>query len=612
MSGTASPTSFPNDSWSESNENSKTKIKTDLLGKNHITGNNNFLYPIDESEEFLDPYSDLNLYLSKKIKNEIQSCGSPNKWSNQIQTDLLSKLLPEFKERFPKYRLGGTALRKIWDKVSYFYGKVQLQKGAIKADGNLNIEYMIRENLKQASSLKQRNDLPPYTGSHQLAVRISECIATLDGVKPNLDQLTKTIWAVHKHLLKNLSPMNAKSPYEEYDKYDKLIVKTLLEITAIQPKIEASELYEEIKRRFANLSTIAEYGKHHKLTTIISILLAERHFELTHLNTLFCRQEKLALESFISRQIDLCSHGAPLSPDSFHLDLVQRILTLYPIASHLPKNYPEAKLIEGIRYVYHLTTKQPLNHCPILPQALYVFINAEMHSLKGKFSKATLKEIQREILKSYYLSETIPQLEIHELDQFEMLIWKVIDQKEEIVKEIPDNLLAIIENEMANHLIESQDHSYKKVVSTTLQYLRKIQKLSLSKKEVNQKIQIWSIQNDMLCRWIHFDHKTPLLRLIAEEWKSSGTKETNVNHDQFVGKIVDEYLRAHPLLKDYESQLRVRIWILYKYFWYNSLNKDSEPSYERFIKWHMTGNTSEESLAELSRKILPLTPLQEK
>ena len=33
MSGTTSPTSFPNDDWSGSNENSKTKIKTDLLGK---------------------------------------------------------------------------------------------------------------------------------------------------------------------------------------------------------------------------------------------------------------------------------------------------------------------------------------------------------------------------------------------------------------------------------------------------------------------------------------------------------------------------------------------------------------------------------------------------
>ena len=520
--------------------------------------------------------------------------------------------MPEFKKRFPKYRLGGTALRKIWDKVSYFYGKIQLQKGAIKADGNLNIDYMIRENLKQASSLKQCNDLPPHTDSHQLAVRISECIATLDGIKPDLDQLTKTIWAVHKHLLKNLSPMNAKSPHEEYDKYDKLIVKTLLEITSIYRKIDASKLYEEIKQQFTYLSTIAEYGKDHQLTTIISILLAKRHFKLTHLNTLFCHQEKLALESFISRQIDLCSNETPLSPDSFHLDLVQRILTLYPIASHLPKNYPETQLIAGIRYVYHLTTKQPLNQCPILPQTLYVFINAEIHSLKRKFFKATLKEIQREILKSYYLSKTIPQLEIHELDQFEMLIWKVIDQKEEVVREIPEHLLAIIENEIANHLIESQDHSYKKVVSTTLQYLKKIQKLSLCRKEVNQKIQIWSIQNDMLCRWIHFDPKTPLLRLIAKEWKNSGTKETNVNHDQFVGKIVDEYLRAHPLLKEYEPQLRIRIWILYKYFWYNSLNKDSDSSYERFIKWHVTGDKSEESLAELSRKILPLTPFQKK
>ncbi len=608
MPGNTSPTPHPNDSCSESHETSK----SDLLGKYRTHHDNSFLYPIDESEEFLNPYSDLNLYLSKKIKKELQNYGSPSKWSHQIQDELLSKLLPEFKKRFPKYRLGGTALRTIWDKVSYFYKKVQLQKGLMKADGNLNLDYMIRENLRQSLTLKQCSNLPPYTGSHRLAVRISECIAVFDGIQMDLHQLTQTIWAVHKHLLKNLSPMNAKSPYEEYDQYDKLITKTLLEITSIHPKIEANTLYEEIKRQFVNLSKVAEYGRHHKLTTIISILLAQKHFELTHLNTLFCRQETLALEAFISRQIDLSSHGSPLSLDSLHLDLVQRLLTLYPIASRLPKNYPEGKLIAGIRYVYHLTTKHPFNQCPILPQILYIFIKAEMHHLKEKSSNATLQEVQREILKSYSLSEMLPQLELHEFDQLEMLIWKVLDQKKEVIKEIPPNLLELIEKEIANHIIESQDSSYKPVVSSTLKYFRRIQHLSLNGQKVNQKIQVLSIQNDMLCRWIHCNHKTPLLQLIADKWKRSGSKEATVNHDQFVNKIMNEYLRDHPLLKNYKSQLRTRIWILYKHFWYNPLNKHSESSYERFIKWHMTKNKSKKSLDELSRKILPLTPLQEK
>ena len=612
MSETTSPPPFPQDSWSESNNNSKTKIKTDLFGKSHIKCNDSFLYPIDESEEFLDPYSDLNLYLSKKIKKEIQNFGSPKKWSHQIQTDLLSKLLPEFSQRFPKYRLGGSALRKIWDKVSYFYSKVQVQKGAIKPDGNLNVDYMIRENLKQAPQHHASHEMPYYTHSHQLAVKISECIATLDGIKPDLDQLTKTIWAVQRHLFKNLSPMNSKSPYEDYDKYDKVIVKTLLEITAKEQAIGAKTLYHKIKQGLAHLSDSAKYEKQHKLTSIISILLAKKQFNYTHLNTLFCRQERLALESFISRQIHLCALRQHLSPDSYHLDLIQKILTLYPIASQLPKEYPEDALKAGIKYIYHLSTKTPLNHCPVLPQSLYVFIQAEMHSLKGKFLNISLQEVEKEILKSYYLSETIPQLELHELDQLEMLIWKVIDQEEELLKEIPTHLIEVIENEIASQVIESHTHSFKIVVSHTLQYLRKIQRLSFSGEEVDQKIQIWSIQNDMLCRWIHFNQKTPLLQLIIEEWENSASTESQHDHELFIQHIVQEYLQTQPLLEDYQPQLTVRAWILYKFFWYNILNKNSESSYERFQKWHMAEGKSQQDFAELSKSILPLTPFHEK
>ncbi|MCB1082540.1 MAG: hypothetical protein KDK63_05290, partial [Chlamydiia bacterium] len=62
------------------------------------------LYPIDETEEFYDPFSDLNLFLSKKVKSEIQETGSATKWSGKIEANLLAKILPEFKEKSPKYR----------------------------------------------------------------------------------------------------------------------------------------------------------------------------------------------------------------------------------------------------------------------------------------------------------------------------------------------------------------------------------------------------------------------------------------------------------------------------------------------------------------------------
>ena len=62
---------------------------------------------------------------------------------------------------------------------------------------------------------------------------MSECIAVVDGIRPKLDQLTRTIWSLQRHLIPKLSPEHFKSPYDENEKVDKLIVKAILEITTI-------------------------------------------------------------------------------------------------------------------------------------------------------------------------------------------------------------------------------------------------------------------------------------------------------------------------------------------------------------------------------------------
>ncbi|MCK4934393.1 MAG: hypothetical protein KAR79_02285 [Simkaniaceae bacterium] len=603
MSGITSPTPFFNNSWSESHQ------KKDLLPNNF--NKNTSLYPIDESEEFLDPYSDLNLYLSKKIKKEIQTYGSSKKWSHQIQADLLSKLLPEFKEHFPKYRLGGSALRKIWEKVSYFYSKVQIQNGATKEDGNLNIDFMIKENLKHVPLQKPLSNLPPYTSAHQLATRMSECIATLDGIKPDLDQLTKVIWAANKHILPNLNPVTAKSPYEEYDKYDKIIIKTLLEITATHKNIPAHVLEKEIQERINTLSEVAEYGVTYQLTTILSIILANKQFTKSPLHTYFCSKEKQAVESFIQRQIDLCSNRSTLSFDSNNLDLVQRILTVYPIACDLPKNILVDRLIEGIRYIYHLSIKKPLDRCPVLPRNLYIFIQAELHTLKGKYINISLKQLEKEIIKSYQFSLSLPNLQIHELDQLEMLIWKIMEKKQQLLKLLPSKHLIAIENELENHIIDHGNLSFNHMVTTCLHSLKKLHKTSLHKTEIKKKIQIWTIQNDMLCRWIHFNQKTPILKLIHEEWNRTSMQESNLNHEKFVETIINKYLQTRPDLKKQREQLTKRAFILYKYFWYHDLSKSSESSYNRFLKWHLAEGKTRNELRILSSQILPLTPFQE-
>ena len=114
MSGLSSSQSSPNDYSSEDREDTQF---SQILNNQHTQFNtNSFLYPIDETEDFYDPFSELSLFLSTKIKKEIQGSGSIKQWSGKIQTDLLAKILPEFKQKFPKYRLGASALKKVWEK----------------------------------------------------------------------------------------------------------------------------------------------------------------------------------------------------------------------------------------------------------------------------------------------------------------------------------------------------------------------------------------------------------------------------------------------------------------------------------------------------------------
>ena len=143
-------------------------------------------HPIDESPDLHDPYSELNLFLTRKIKEEFKNAGTTKKWSIYVQEKLIEKITPEFKKKFPHYRLGVSALKKVWEKFSYFSQAFETQKEALTQEGKLNLGYLIRENLKQFIGIKKSFSLHPYMLAQQLALKISECLAAYDGIRPML------------------------------------------------------------------------------------------------------------------------------------------------------------------------------------------------------------------------------------------------------------------------------------------------------------------------------------------------------------------------------------------------------------------------------------------
>lgn len=570
-----------------------------------------FLHPIDEAEDFYDPFSDLNLFLSKKIKKEIHESGSSGKWSGKIEANLLAKILPEFKQKFPKYRLGATALKKVWEKVAYYYEKIHGQKEALKENGTLNLKFMIRENLKSSVSPYH---LPPYTIAQQIATKLSECIASYEGEKPHLDHLTKVIWSVQKHLIRDLSAIHAKNPYEEYDKLDKLVVKAELEITAKGKNLDPLTLKQQIIKNLKRYSGIKNLLNECQLTSTLSMILAEKLYDSSLITCHFSLKEKHAIADFIRHQIAMGQFNKTLTSDEHRLELIQRILALYTIAGELPKDLTDQSLRASIRHIKELKKDESCALSPKLDQGLFVFINAEIHLMNDE------TEAEEAIVKAYQKACTLPKLSPTQLEQFELLIWKIIEEEGKLLSHTPPDLYRLLERELGNILIDNPKQSFKMIISSALQFFKKVLETPMDPKKIEDKIETWVAQNDMLIRTIHFDPKTALLQLLEKGWKDQNLDEQTVNHEKFVETMEKKALEAFPLLSSFQEELRMRLWILYKYLWYTTFSDGSCSTYERFLLWHriLLRNHHPEwpkeklnaALSKLSGQLIPLAPYE--
>jgi hypothetical protein len=571
------------------------------LSKKKIAGSGypDFLSSVDEAPDFHDPFSDLSLFLSQKIKQEMEEHGSAKKWSLKIQDELIKKITPDFQKKFPHYRLGIAALRKIWEKISYYSQQIQGEKEATLSDGKLNTHFFIKENLKEYIHLNNPYQLQPYHWAHQLAMKVSECIATIDGTRPKLDELTQVIWSVQRHLLANISPTKMKCPYDEFDKIDHLIVKTILEISANEPHLSQPQLQQKVKESIESLRELPAFSSSDKITSTICALLAQKLYPTSSFHTRFLAQQKNALSHFVKRHTSLCK-GAHSLPD-----LVRRITALYSLASQLPKSLTREEIRAALRSFYF-----PSEPKPHLPQSVWAFISAEGMLLHAQNMSDT-EEVWQAIIAAYEETAFLPSLSSQEMEFLEIVIWKRLSETEGLLEKLPYVVGQRIEEEIANILIDNPAQSFSSLVHLAVQFFQRTKELSLHKKwsEIERKIQNWTLQGDMLCRFICLDPDNNLLKLIHQKWHEQ--KEQKLSHLEFVSHICIEYLHAFPSLAMYAPQLSRRVWILYKYFWYASLTSPEESSFDRFLKWHAADLTTENKLPhleEICAKTLPLVP----
>jgi hypothetical protein len=602
--------SFSDSFWSGSSHNGLFATPSSLsLNKKKSSSPSlqEFLHPVDETPDFHDPYSNLSLFLSEKIKKEIEGNAPIQKWTLKLQEELIKKITPEFQKKFPQYRLGVTAVKKIWEKILFYTQQIQGKSEAVDQNGKLNINFFIKENLKQYFLQKTSSLLNPYHFASQIASKMSECIATLEGKKPKLDLLTQTIWSLQKHLLNSYPLQSFKTPYDKFDKVDTLVVKTILETTAKNPHIGMDDLEYKTKESLQALHDLPRLSSLEQTTCNVSALLAEKLYATSPFHILFFTEQKEAICHFLKKHTSLYKNNlaAPHLPG-----LVRRITALYSLASQLPKDTAEETFLEAVTATFTGAKERPP-----LPQSTYAFISAELCLLKGGENPLELSEVKTALFEAYQNTFSLPILNEKDKGLLEVVIWKILSESEEFLEKLPYRIGQKIEEEIAYILIDNPNKSFSSIVHETVQFFLKVKELTEHKnwKSSDKKIHLWCLQNDMLCRSIKINLDTPLASMIQKKWENLNWE---VSHTSFVSEICQEFLQKFPGTTIYMAQLNSKVWTLYKYMWFTNFSMPKESSFDRFLKWHILFLKKQENneekllkqLEEVCKKSLPLMP----
>ncbi len=573
-----------------------------------------FLFPLSESEEFHDPFSEMNLFLAKRIKREILREKNPRKWSRKIQSLLLKEILPDFSKRFPGYRLGSAALQKTWNKVLYYLQTIQQKKGALQPNGKLNIDYLIRENLKNLEGTT--SDFHPYNMAHSLAVKISECIAAIDGDRPELENLTRTIWAVQKHLIAGEDKI-FKAPFDSIDSLDKLIVRFQLEELAKQEKFTKDELSLRIKKHLVNIKGLEKIRNIEELTPGLMALLAEKLYPHLQIHKRLSEEEVSQITAFIKSQLRKSSIAPHLDKEKCYSLLASRIFFLYKLASQISLSDAEESLEAAIQYVYSLSTDSLQINTPVLRQEVYEFVDQEIRHLKEEKVADPLKHLLATLVELFSQAEALPKLPTSLFDELEIVIWKVISEESECLSKLPGYLRRIIFEEMASVHIDHTSAPFKKIVQITLSSLKNLRSIELDRLE--SKLSIWTNQNDMVASHLHFDTNDPLLKCIESEFEKINPHAFDI--EEFISKVTHIYLAKFKSLSGWPETLQVRIKILFKYLWYQKRKEENHSSFDRHILYqynllatHQERQFPELLIAEMDltfKKTVPLFPFNE-
>lgn len=597
MPNIATSQPFPNDAW-------KSPKDCSFIGNSQSIRPIKSMCPVDEMEEFQDPLSDLNLFLCKKINEVMHKKGGIKNWNHQIEKDVLQRILPEFKVKFPYYRLGITALKRTWEKISYYQKKV-VYREAYQIDGKLNINYLIRENIRSYQQNYKQSSHHYYDQIPSVASNLCECIAILEGKQPNLQRLTRTIWSVQQHLLPP-STLKTMPMQKEPDSLDRFLCQRMLHYIYQNRALSYEQLKDLLQSNCLSLFQSDFFNSVEKLATTLSIILSKSYMGRAH----FHKPTKIAVDTYISNHIYRVYRGKSDSSITY-LSFVQNMISIFSLIPSLPKNYDISRLRIAIRLIMQEKSRSFLSYFPNFDATLYAFIKIESVLFKERRKCSSKEQIEEEILHSY---TELCNISIGSTDNqtLEIVLWESLDRSlhisQSILPEIQESLLMAIDDS----IIDQPKATFAEQVRTTTYRLQEIQKCIVDQANIKEKIECFCLQNEMACRFIPIEKQHYLWEFLQ---KSVG-KGLYKKKKQIIKDVVKMSISLYPILSNYMQHLLFRIDTLYTHFWYQESCKTMNTA-TAFIQRHsesIPAHTCDKKriLRERITRLLPITPFSDK
>lgn len=555
------------------------------------------LLPIDEADEYFDPFSSLNRFLLKKTKEAISVGAIEEVPFAGVEQNLLEFILPEFKTLYPKYRLGGHALKRIYETVLYYYNHIRHTPSIFDEEGRLNLFALIRELISQIDLAQSFHSFHPYSFAYRIARQVTECAIILDCAVPPLDYLTKLTWSAMQNLLprKNIKNHLPHSPFDPIE--TKLALQSLVLIPSCNTQTDLKEKLFSFILPYQNL----QHTSHLKE----ALLFLGTKVRKPHLSLLKSLPEAMLdnIKQFLTQQMDFYLAIEPKLESS---SIIDRTISLYRLSAGINPSNAKAELKEVEEYLSSLKTNRFTPNSATLSSSIYAYVNSELALTKDFQNESTFSLITKRLKEAYELASSFPKLHEDHLEELKVLSYTLLEEKTHFLSSLSPDLQNILLEEITlQYVISPLDsmESIAKECAQKLNFLKKALEACQSEEELKEKAEIISHQGEMVAYFLN-PPKSSLTALLKNQIESSPLGDLN--------KSKETYLNHHKGLIPYEKQVREQMEVISTILSYHQMRYCSRSNYHFFLKRLTEKAPSLEEIEQISHLKLPLIPYRPK